>query len=60
MVVVEEGRQYIGRTIDIMIHSVLQTSTGRMIFGRPKSEDFSIIQNLPLKPFQTSVFILFI
>lgn len=42
MVVVEEGRQYIGRTIDIMIHSVLQTSTGRMIFGRPKSEDFSI------------------
>ncbi|WP_353683713.1 PIN domain-containing protein [Thermodesulfovibrio sp. 3907-1M] len=41
MVVVEEGKQYIGKTIDVVIHSVLQTGTGRMIFGKPKSEDSS-------------------
>jgi len=38
MVVVEEGRKYIGKTIDVVIHSVLQTSSGRMIFGRPFNE----------------------
>ncbi len=38
MVVVEEGKQYIGKTIDVVIHSVLQTGTGRMIFGKPKAE----------------------
>lgn len=41
MVVVEEGRQYIGKSIDVVIHSVLQTSTGRMIFGKPKIKDSS-------------------
>lgn len=35
MVVVEEGKQYIGKTIDVVIHSVLQTASGRMIFGKP-------------------------
>ncbi|MDI6865484.1 PIN/TRAM domain-containing protein [Thermodesulfovibrio yellowstonii] len=39
MVVVEEGRASIGRTIDVVIHSVLQTGTGRMIFGKPKTDD---------------------
>lgn len=39
MVVVEEGRSSIGRTIDVVIHSVLQTGTGRMIFGKPKTDD---------------------
>lgn len=38
MVVVEGGRQYIGKTIEVLIHSVLQTSTGRMIFGKPKAD----------------------
>lgn len=38
MVVVEEGKQYIGKTMDVVIHSVLQTGTGRMIFGKPKIE----------------------
>lgn len=37
MVVVEEGKPYIGKTIDVLIHSVLQTGTGRMIFGKPKT-----------------------
>ncbi|MFT8363555.1 MAG: PIN/TRAM domain-containing protein [Sporolactobacillus sp.] len=36
MIVVEEGRRYIGKTIDVVITSVLQTSAGRMIFAKPK------------------------
>lgn len=36
MIVVEEGRDYIGKTIDVIITSVLQTSAGRMIFAKPK------------------------
>ncbi len=34
MIVVEDGRPYIGQSIDIMVTSILQTSAGRMIFGR--------------------------
>ncbi len=34
MVVAEHGRDYIGREIAITVTSVLQTSAGRMIFGR--------------------------
>lgn len=37
MIVVEEGRNYIGKTIDVVVTSVLQTSAGRMIFAKPKS-----------------------
>ena len=36
MIVVEEGRKYIGNTVDVTVTSVLQTSAGRMIFGKPK------------------------
>lgn len=35
MVVVEGGRDFIGRSVKISVTSVLQTSAGRMIFGRP-------------------------
>lgn len=37
MIVVEEGRNYIGDAIDVIITSVLQTSAGRMIFAKPKA-----------------------
>lgn len=37
MIVVEEGRDFIGQTIEVIITSVLQTSAGRMIFAKPKS-----------------------
>jgi uncharacterized protein YacL len=33
---VEEGRNYIGKNIDVIVTSVLQTSAGRMIFAKPK------------------------
>ncbi len=37
MIVVEGGRKFIGKTIDVIVTSVLQTSAGRMIFAKPKS-----------------------
>jgi uncharacterized protein YacL len=36
MVVVEDGRSMIGKTVDIRVTSVLQTAAGKMIFGRIK------------------------
>ncbi len=36
MIVVEEGRNYIGKNIEVVVTSVLQTSAGRMIFAKPK------------------------
>jgi len=34
MVVVDNARKMIGKTIDIVVTSVLQTTAGKMIFGR--------------------------
>ncbi|QQK81801.1 PIN/TRAM domain-containing protein [Salicibibacter cibi] len=36
MIVIEDGRSYIGRQLDVIVTSVLQTSAGRMIFAKPK------------------------
>ncbi|GKV68465.1 putative PIN and TRAM-domain containing protein YacL [Sporosarcina sp. NCCP-2716] len=36
MIVIEDGRSYIGSAIDVVVTSVLQTSAGRMIFAKPK------------------------
>lgn len=38
MVVIDNGRRYIGHTIDVCVTSVLQTTAGRMIFSRLKEE----------------------
>ncbi len=35
MIVVENGKNHIGKTVDVTVTSVLQTSAGRMIFGKP-------------------------
>lgn len=37
MIVVEGGKKHIGQTINVLVTSVLQTSAGRMIFGKPKN-----------------------
>jgi uncharacterized protein YacL len=37
MVVVEEGRDYIGEEVEVVVTGSLQTSAGRMIFARPKT-----------------------
>lgn len=34
MIVVENGRKMIGKTVEIIVTSVLQTAAGRMIFGK--------------------------
>jgi uncharacterized protein YacL len=39
MVVIENGRRFIGKTIEIVVASVLQTTAGRMIFAKPKEEE---------------------
>ena len=36
MVVVENGREYVGHEADVTVTKVLQTAAGRMIFGRPE------------------------
>ncbi len=36
MIVVEDGKSYIGQAIDVVVTSVLQTSAGRMIFAKKK------------------------
>ncbi len=37
MIVVDCGKKYIGKNIDVLVTSVLQTAAGRMIFAKPKS-----------------------
>ncbi len=37
MVVVEEGRKYVGGELRVIVTSALQTSAGRMIFARPQA-----------------------
>jgi uncharacterized protein YacL len=34
MIVVEEGRDYLGKTMEVIVTSALQTSAGRMIFAK--------------------------
>lgn len=38
MVVVEDGRRFVGKRIDVIVTSILQTSSGRMVFTRPTQE----------------------
>ena len=39
MVVVDNGKRLIGKTIDTVVTSVLQTTAGRMIFAKPKEDN---------------------
>jgi uncharacterized protein YacL len=39
MVVVEGGKRFLGQPLDVVVTSALQTSSGRMIFARPRGED---------------------
>ena len=36
MVVVEDGRKHIGKRTEVAVYSILQTSSGRMIFAKVK------------------------
>jgi uncharacterized protein YacL len=50
MVVVESGRDKIGDTVPITVTSVLQTSAGRMIFGRVGDGEHSERRHRPRAP----------
>jgi len=39
MVVVEGGKKIIGKELDVVVTSVLQTTAGRLIFAQPKDEE---------------------
>ncbi len=39
MIVVEDGRRYIGDTLGVIVTSVLQTVAGKMIFARVRSDE---------------------
>ncbi len=39
MVVIENARKYIGKSLEVVVTSVLQTTTGRMIFAKPKEDE---------------------
>lgn len=41
MVVVEEGSNYVGGEVRVVVTSALQTSAGRMIFARPQASAFA-------------------
>ncbi len=48
MIVVDNGRRQIGRTVDVTVTSVLQTPAGRMIFARLKEESFREVRGKDL------------
>ena len=41
MVIVEDGKSYIGQTLDVIVTQMLRTSTGQMIFARNVDEPLS-------------------
>jgi len=41
MVVVEEGRSYVGGELRVVVTSALQTAAGRMIFAKPQASAFT-------------------
>jgi len=45
MVVVDEAKHQIGNEVEIVITSILQTSAGRMLFGRLTGRDRSRMRN---------------
>lgn len=39
MIVVDNGKQFVGQSVEVMVTTVLQTAAGRMIFTKMKHED---------------------
>ena len=39
MIVIESGKKHIGKSIEVIVTSVLQTSAGKMIFVKPKNQN---------------------
>jgi len=43
MVVVEQAYKFKGQLVDVVVVSVLQTSAGRMVFGKFKNVHLSLV-----------------
>jgi uncharacterized protein YacL len=39
MVVIEDGKDFIGKDIEVSVTKVLQTAAGRMIFSKPENSN---------------------
>ena len=49
MVVIEQGREFIGQRVAVTVNNVYQTSAGRMIFGRPSTVAPKVVATTPPK-----------
>ncbi|HCS54605.1 TRAM domain-containing protein [Rubinisphaera sp.] len=47
MVVCEQGKDYVGKEVDVEVTSVLQNSAGRMIFGKPSGSEGPTPSRIP-------------
>jgi uncharacterized protein YacL len=45
MVVAEDGRRYVGKKVELNVTSIIQTSSGRMVFGRISEKNENIQNN---------------
>ena len=44
MVVVDEGRPYLGQEIEVTVSSILQTGAGRMVFAKPRPGTAKVVR----------------
>ena len=54
MVIVEEGKPYIGRTLNVEVTQMLRTSAGQMIFTRIKENEMDADEQQGLHPYSRS------
>lgn len=54
MVIVENGKRFVGQTIDVVVTQTLQTSAGRMIFTRKQIDDINYEENKDSRDYSSS------
>jgi len=54
MVIVEEGKPYIGQTLNVEVTQMLRTSAGQMIFTRIKEDEVDIDEPQDMRPYSRS------
>ncbi len=54
MVIVEEGKPYIGQTLNVEVTQMLRTSAGQMIFTRIKENEMDIDEQQDMRPYSRS------
>ena len=54
MVIVEDGKPYIGKTLNVEVTQMLRTSAGQMIFTRIKADEMDVDEEPGLHPYSRS------